>query len=621
MSEGTIKYTLEVLDGFSEVTKKLKEELSEIKKLTEFKFNSSDFKGLAQLSKEYDKIAKSAERIKKAKTGFSLIGGGFQSASISSATLRANMAYRRSLENALVPYGNRFTRYGGSSSIAPDATALRAKMRQLKVDMAYKQSYANGLVVANSRNFMMNGGSASGIYNPKAYSPNFNIPINSTYRRDAAGTGIVPYSRGGAVMSYGQRPMIDVTGTGRTINQESTLPSQPQPQTQRPSRRGSFSAGGDGVSFGGVAKAVGYYSVIDKVVGLPSEIIDTRRQFDALNATLQTVLPSYDKTTSSSQLAANEMQYLIKVVRTLGLDLSATKEEYVKFLAASAGKKSLPQARKEFESFAKLSTVYGIDPYRFKLVMNAITQMTSKGVVNLEELQRQLGDSLPGAVKLFADSLGLTEPVFRKLVSDGRITSDVLANVSRHIDNNAQITSGLDIAMQKLGARLNRVTTSWTLLVESLSQGEAGTMINDWTTILDNGIQRLTKSLEIMGTVWNSSPLKGIRKLYDIAEVGAEITGQAVGAFTYDLKNGGNEGRSQLKENLIQGNFEYYKKNFANDNPFNNQFTPIPQSSMPQQEVIVKIVGENLPTGISIKQESRSYGMTPRPRTVIAGGL
>jgi tape measure domain-containing protein len=613
MSEGTIKYTLEVLDGFSEVTKKLKEELSEIKKLTEFKFNSSDFKGLAQLSKEYDKIAKSAERIKKAKTGFTLIGESFSSSKINAAALRANRAYEKSLKNALVPYNSPF--------------------------------------------IMMGGGRGGGSYNPRGYKPNFNIPINSTYRRDAAGTGIVPYSRGGAVMSYGQRPMIDVTGTGRIIEQdagasfnrrtfpnrkayagaytpikfnpytgqyEGVFPKEPkQPklpkepsQPQQPSQQPSSFGGGGGVSLANVAKGMGYYRAIDMAVGLPREIIDTRRQFDSLNATLQTVLPSYDKTTSSSQLAANEIEYLIKVVRTLGLDLNATKEEYVKFLAASAGKKSLPQARKEFESFAKLSTVYGIDPYRFKLVMSAITQTTSKGILNLEELQRQLGDSLPGAVKLFADSLGLTEPVFRKLVSDGKITSDVLANVSTYIDNNAQVTSGLDIAMQKLGARLNRVSTSWTLLVESLSQGEAGTMINDWVTILDNGIQRLTKSLEIMGTVWNSSPIKGIRKLYDIAEVGAEIVGQGVAAGAYDLKNAGNEGRAQFIENLKKGNFEHFNKNLPS-----NQFTPIPQSYAAPQEVVVKIIGENLPSGLSIKQESKSYGMTPRPRTVIAGGL
>jgi len=574
-----ISYVLEVLDGYSAITKNLKKELSEIQELTKFKFNSSDFKGLAEFAKQADKIATSAERLKKAKTGFTLIGEGFSSPKINAAALRVNMAYEKSLKNAIVPFNNPF--------------------------------------------IMMGGGRSGGSYNPKAYKPNFNIPIDSTYRRDAAGTGIVPYSRGGAVMSYGQRPMIDVTGTGRIINQDPIYNSPSQPsQPQQPSKRPSFFGGGGGVSVGNVAKATGYYRAIDMAVGLPSQIIDTRRQFDSLNATLQTVLPSYDKTTSSSQLAANEMEYLIKVVRTLGLDLNATKEEYVKFLAASAGKKSLPHARKEFESFAKLSTVYGIDPYRFKLVMSAITQMTSKGIVNLEELQRQLGDSLPGAVKLFADSLGLTEPVFRKLVSDGRITAGVLANVSRYIDNNAQITSGLDIAMQKLGARLNRVSTSWKLLVESLSQGEAGTMINDWVTILDNGIQKLTKSLEIMGTVWNSSPIKEIRKSYDVAEVGAEIFDQGVAAIYYDIKNGGNEGRAQFKENLRTGNIESYQKNFPEEYKKKfSQFTPIPQSYAAPQEVVVKIIGENLPSGLSIKQESKSYGMTPRPRTVIAGGL
>jgi len=612
-----ISYILEVLDGYSAITKDLKKELSEIQKLTKFKFNSSDFKGLAEFAKQADKIATSAERLKKAKTGFTLIGESFSSSKINAAALRANRAYEKSLKNAIVPFNNPF--------------------------------------------IMMSGGRSGGYYNPKAYKPNFNIPINSTYRRDAAGTGIVPYSRGGAVMPYGQRPMIDVTGTGRTINQESTASWQSE-QRYNPKQKAEFSRrGGDtssdnsrssgGVSFKNVAKGMGYYRAIDMAAGLPSQIIDTRRQFDSLNATLQTVLPSYDKTTSSSQLAANEMEYLIKVVRTLGLDLNATKEEYVKFLAASAGKKSLPQARKEFESFAKLSTVYGIDPYRFKLVMSAITQTTSKGILNLEELQRQLGDSLPGAVKLFADSLGLTEPVFRKLVSDGKITSDVLANVSTYIDNNAQITSGLDIAMQKLGARLNRVSTSWTLLVESLSQGEAGTMINDWVTILDNGIQKLTKSLEIMGAVWNSSPIKGVRKLYDVAEVGAEIYGQGYAAIGYDIINGGNEGRAQFRENLRTGNIESYQKNFPEEYKENfpeeykkkfSQFTPIPTIPISRQEVVVRIIGENLPSGlsikqepISIKQESKHYSIIdprprqepisikidPRPKTVIAGGL
>ena len=402
-----ISYVLEVLDGYSAITKNLKKELSEIQELTKFKFNSSDFKGLAQLSKEYDKIAKSAERIKKAKTGFTLVGGGFQSASISSATLRANMAYRRSLENALVPYGNRFTRYGGSSSIAPDATALRAKMRQLKVDMAYKQSYANGLVVANSRNFiMMNGGSASGIYNPKAYSPNFNIPINSTYRRDAAGTGIVPYSRGGAVMSYGQRPMIDVTRTGRTINQDPIYNSPSQPsQPQQPSR-----GGGNGVSIANVAKGMGYYRAIDMAVSAPSKIHDVTVEMDSLRAGLSALIPTVkgmEKATAESEIA-----YLRNVSNKYGFSFSDVAPSYLK-LMGTGGKTDAGLIKGLLENVGGYGGLIGMSSPALEGTMRGFQDMLSKQVLNAQEVNLQM-QQMPGAkpmlhkaFKRFAEKKGV----------------------------------------------------------------------------------------------------------------------------------------------------------------------------------------------------------------------
>lgn len=410
MSEGTIKYTLEVLDGFSEVTTKLKEELSEIKKLTEFKFNSSDFQGLAKFAKEYDKIAKSSERIKKAKTGFTLVGGGFQSAAISSATLRANMAYRRSLENALVPYGNRFTRYGGSSSIAPNATALRDKMRQLKVDMAYKQSYANGLVVASPRNFMMSGGSTSGIYNPKAYSPNFNIPINSTYRRDAAGTGIVPYSRGGAVMSYGQRPMIDVTGTARAINQESTLPSQPQPQPQQPSRRGGFFAGGDGVSLTNVAKGMGYYRAIDMAISAPSKIHDVTVEMDSLRAGLSALIPTVKGMENAT--AESEVAYLRSISNKYGFAFSDVAPSYLK-LMGTGGKTDASLIKGILENVGGYGGLIGMSSPALEGTLRGFQDMLTKQVLNAQEVNLQM-QQMPGAkpmlhkaFKRFAESKGV----------------------------------------------------------------------------------------------------------------------------------------------------------------------------------------------------------------------
>ena len=403
-----ISYVLEVLDGYSKVTAKLKEELSEIKELTKFKFNSSDFKGLAQLSKEYDKIAKSAERIKKAKTGFTLVGGGFQSAAISSATLRANMAYRRSLENALVPYSNRFIRYGGSSSIAPNAAALRDKMRQLKENRAYKQSYVNGLVVASPRNFMMSGGSTSGIYNPKSYNPNFSIPIDSTYRRDAAGTGIVPYSRGGAVMSYGQRPMIDVTGTARTINQESPASWQSEqryyPKEKKEYSRGSRffnnndSSGSDrGVSLANVAKGMAYYRAIDMAVSVPSKIHDVTIEMDSLRAGLSALIPTVRGMQGAT--AEGEVNYLKGVANKYGADFTTIAPAYLKLLG-TGGSSDAPLIKGLLENVSGYAGIIGLQGPAFERTMLGFQDMLSKQVLNAQEVHLQMAN-LPGAKPMF----------------------------------------------------------------------------------------------------------------------------------------------------------------------------------------------------------------------------
>ena len=359
MSE-KISYVLEVSNGYSEVTTKLKEELSEIKKLTEFKFNSSDFQGLAKLSKEYDKIAKSAERIKKAKTGFTLVGGGFQSAAISSATLRTNMAYRKSLENALVPFSNPF--------------------------------------------MMMGGRSGGGSYNPRGYRPNFNIPIDSTYRRDAAGTGIVPYSRGGAVMSYGQRPTIDVTGTARTIDQDPIYNRTSQPT--QPSRRG----GGDGVSFGGVAKAMGYYRAIDMAVSVPSKIHDVTIEMDSLRAGLSALIPTVKGMQGAT--SEGEVNYLRGVADKYGADFTAIAPAYLKLLG-TGGSSDAPLIKGLLENVSGYAGIIGLQGPAFERTMLGFQDMLSKQVLNAQEVNLQMAN-LPGAkpmlhkaFKRFAEKQGV----------------------------------------------------------------------------------------------------------------------------------------------------------------------------------------------------------------------
>jgi len=395
-----ISYVLEVLDGYSKVTAKLKEELSEIKELTKFKFNSSDFKGLAQLSKEYDKIAKSAERIKKAKTGFTLVGGGSQITAISGAEIRR----QKSLKNAVVPFSNPFV--------------------------------------------MMGGGSGGRSYNPRGYKPNFNIPIDSTYRRDAAGTGIVPYSRGGAVMSFGQRPMIDVTGTARAINQESTASWQSEqryyPKEKKEYSRGSrFSNNNDssgrdrGISLANVAKGMGYYRAIDMAVSVPSKIHDVTIEMDSLRAGLSALIPTVKGMQGAT--SESEVNYLRGVADKYGADFTTIAPAYLKLLG-TGGSSDAPLIKGLLENVSGYAGIIGLQGPAFERTMLGFQDMLSKQVLNAQEVNLQMAN-LPGAkimlhkaFKRFAEKRGMkgitddnASAYFVKAMATGKVPSvDIL---------------------------------------------------------------------------------------------------------------------------------------------------------------------------------------------------
>jgi hypothetical protein len=425
-----ISYVLEVLDGYSAITKNLKKELSEIQELTKFKFNSSDFKGLAEFAKQADKIATSAERLKKAKTGFTLIGEGFSSPKINAAALRANRAYEKSLKNALVPYNSPFVMYGGgSSSVSPNAAALRAKM-------AYERSLKNALVPVNTGFTMMGGGRSGGSYNPRRYKPNFTIPIDSTYRRGAAGTGIVPYSRGGAVMSYGQRPMIDVTGTGRIIEQDTGAsfnrnrttspnrkayagafspikfnpytgryeevvrkePKQPKlpKELSQPQQPSSFGGGG-GASFTNVAKATGYYRAIDMAVSVPSKIHDVTIQMDGLRAGLAALIPTVKGMKGAT--SEGEVNYLRGVADKYGADFTTIAPSYLKLLG-TGGSSDAPLIKGLLENVSGYAGILNLDTPAFERTMLGFQDMLSKQVLNAQEVNLQMAN-LPGAKPMF----------------------------------------------------------------------------------------------------------------------------------------------------------------------------------------------------------------------------
>lgn len=146
------------------------------------------------------------------------------------------------------------------------------------------------------------------------------------------------------------------------------------------------------------------------------QIVDAGVQMQALENRMRAAV-------GSAEIAASAMQYLREESERLGLRFSTTAEGFANFSASAlrAGL-TLEQTKNIFTGVSEAAAALQLSPERVGFVFMALSQMASKGKVSLEELSQQLGESLPGALSLFASAMGKTQPEFMKMVENGEVT-------------------------------------------------------------------------------------------------------------------------------------------------------------------------------------------------------
>lgn len=159
-------------------------------------------------------------------------------------------------------------------------------------------------------------------------------------------------------------------------------------------------------------------------------------EFVRVNVELENIGRSLTALTGSSKGAAAEMSFIKEVSNRLGLELIETSKSYAQFYAATKGSSIEGEKSKFiFESVANAMSVAGKSAADTAGALNALGQMVSKGAVSMEELRGQLGDRLPGAMKLAADGLGLTTSQLEKLVGEGKILAvDLLPKLAEALN-------------------------------------------------------------------------------------------------------------------------------------------------------------------------------------------
>ncbi len=221
-----------------------------------------------------------------------------------------------------------------------------------------------------------------------------------------------------------------------------------------------------------LGKATGLFLGAQGLMSFGRSLFDTQVNMQGMTASLAAVLPKFDKTKTGAQLAAEEIDYLRDATNRLGISFEVALPSYMQFLAGS--KENLATTRKSFEAFAGISRLYGLNSQQFGRVIYALGQMQNKNGVKLEELSGQLGDALPGALKLFAEAAGKTDQEFMKLISNGQIGAGLIKMTADLIQK--KFGKDMVAAANTLGGRTAVLGNQWLFLKTVLSDQLAPAM-------------------------------------------------------------------------------------------------------------------------------------------------
>jgi tape measure domain-containing protein len=164
------------------------------------------------------------------------------------------------------------------------------------------------------------------------------------------------------------------------------------------------------------------------VAALAKDFLDANLAMERINATMAA-------TSKSSAGAVMNIAFVRDESKRLGMVFQDTATAYAKFMASTRNTPIEGEpARKVFSGVSEAATALKLSGDEANGIFLALSQMMSKGKVSAEELSGQLGERLPGAVRLTAQAMGLTTAELLKQMQDGKLmAADVLPKLAEQL--------------------------------------------------------------------------------------------------------------------------------------------------------------------------------------------
>lgn len=282
---------------------------------------------------------------------------------------------------------------------------------------------------------------------------------------------------------------------------------------------------------GEVLSLITAYVGIQGVIGLLKNVVTAYQTLEAATSRLNVAFDG-DKGKTSQ-----ELDYLRRMADRLGVEFGTLASEYGKFAVATKGTNlEGEKTRTIFRQVTEAARVNKTSLEDTKGVFLALTQIVSKGTVQMEELRQQLGDRLPGALQLMADGLGVSTAQLIKMMEAGEVTSDALIGFGNQLEKKfgPELANSLNTMTTAMGRLQNAVFQAL------ISFGNAGFIekftqfVNDLTTKLKSpeGEAFIKRLSGLAGSLVSGLGLVVKNIEYVTAAFGGLIALRVVGFFT-----------------------------------------------------------------------------------------
>lgn len=254
-------------------------------------------------------------------------------------------------------------------------------------------------------------------------------------------------------------------------------------------------------------------------------VIQTTRDLDLLQKSIKGLTGS-----------VQDWQFLRQEAYRTGTSLKTIAGAYKNFYSAARGSGfNGNQIQGMFSGLLTAGRGIGASQQQIGGALVALEQMLSKGKVSAEELRKQLGNALPGAVEIAQRAMGVTGAQFEEMMKKGISAAEFVPKFIAQAEK--ELGKGFKENIKSLDFALVNLNTAWMEFQANILQGEAGEalaqLVRDVTKILRS--QELLDFIKLIGKALEKviKHLKIFLELFAAKKI-MEIV-RAVKAFNWEM--------------------------------------------------------------------------------------